>query len=42
MIGQGEPDDDTVDQLIRDLESGAKPIRDYRWGTATPESRYAR
>ena len=38
----GDATDQEVDQLIRDLESGARQLPDYRTGTSTPESRYAR
>jgi hypothetical protein len=37
-----EVGDDQIEQLIRDLESGAVPIPDYREGTSTPEGRFER
>lgn len=36
------PSEEAIDKLIADLESGAVKLPDYRIGTATPESRFAR
>jgi hypothetical protein len=41
-MNTGTHTDEEVDQLIKDIESGKKKVADYRIGTATPESRYAR
>lgn len=39
-IGNKAPSDETIDQLIADLESGKVTVSDYRVGTSTPASRY--
>jgi hypothetical protein len=41
-MNTGDHPDQEIDQLIADLESGARTPPDYRIGTSVPESRYDR
>jgi hypothetical protein len=41
-LNTGAESDVEIDQLIDDLESGARKAPDYRIGTSTPESRFDR
>ena len=41
-LDTGRVESEEVEQMLHDYETGAKSVPDYRWGTATPESRFAR
>ena len=41
-LNTGHVSDEEVEKIIHDLETGARPIPDYRVGTSTPESRFDR
>ncbi len=42
MMNTGSPSDEEIDQMIKDFETGKRKVPDYRVGTSTPESRFAR